>query len=441
MRILHVNTDELYGGAARAALRLHEALLQNGIDSRMLVASKKSDINSVITSTGKGSIVNRLIYKYYRIVFRKNELIKYKKTISKKWGPFSPQAVSNKRLIKSINEIKPDIVHMHWICSDFLSIEDIAKINAPVAWSLHDMWPFTGGCHYVAELGLPHSGERMQRCGGAGVMCDKYTKDCGGCDFLGSKKKKDLSFRVLQRKKRAFGTISGMAIIGLSRWMKGCAKESSVFKDKNVVCLPNPINASVFKPFDKMQARLLWNLPTDKKLILFGAIEATSTLYKGYDLLIDALNKLSAKNVDFAVFGSSKPANVPELPNKIHYLGHLGDTISLVSLYNACDVIVVPSKRENLSNTIMESLSCGKPVVCFNIGGNSDMVGHKSNGYLVQPFDTSDLAKGIDWVLDYENYDELSKNAREKVVAEFDYAVVAKKYVNLYEEIAKQTSV
>lgn len=420
MKILIINTSDIFGGAARAAFRLHEALLQNNVGSQMLVSDKKSDLNSVIKLVPKRNLIENIRYKAYKKM-QKSALRKYKKKITKNWGPFSPQIIPNKELVKFINEISPDIVHLHWICSNFLSIEDIAKIKAPIVWSLHDMWVFTGGCHLVA---------------GDKVMCDKYTQNCGSCDFLGTKKMNDLSFKVLQRKKKAFSKIKTMTTIGLSKWMQHCAKNSSVFAEKRVINLPNPINTNVFSPFDAKLSRKLFCLPENKKLVLFGAISATSTPYKGYDLLMEALNKINTENTEFVVFGSSEPKNPPKLPCKVHYLGLLHDDASLALLYNACDVIIVPSRRENLSNVIMEALSCGTPVVCFDIGGNSDMVEHKINGYLAKPFDTSNLAKGIDWVLNSENYDELCKNAREKVVREFDYSVVAKRYIELYQEIS-----
>jgi glycosyltransferase involved in cell wall biosynthesis len=416
MKILTISTYDIFGGAARAAFRLHEALLQNNIDSQMLVADKRSDSNTITALSDKKKIWRRLC----KDVFNKTLLNKYKKTMIKNCGPFAAAIVSNKKLVKTINEIAPDIVHLHWIGSDFLSIADIAEIRAPIVWSLHDNWAFTGGCHLVA---------------GTNTLCDKYTQNCGTCGFLGSKKTKDLSFSVLKRKKKVFSQISKMTIIGVSKWMAGCAKKSAVFSDKNVACLPNPLNTNIFKPIDKAQSRMLWNLPKNKKLILFGAIEATSTPYKGYDLLIGALNKISSENVECVVFGSSEPKTRPEIPQKIRYVGHLNDAESLVTLYSACDLMVVSSLREAFGQTASESLSCGTPVVAFGHSGLLDIVDHQKNGYLAQPFDTSDLAKGIDWILNNDNYDELCKNAREKVVREFDYDVVAKKYINLYEKV------
>jgi len=420
MKILIINAYDISGGAARATFRLHEALIQNGIDTQMLVADKKSDIDSVITQYH--SKLDRLLRKFC-IFLDQLSVKKYKQMKNSQWGSFSPASIKNGKLIKMINSINPDIVHLCWICAGMIAIEDLAKINAPIVWRLPDMWAFTGGCHYVAETN--------------NVICDKYTVKCQKCEILGSNKIKDLSFKVLKRKKKTFAKIDKMTIIGVSRWLTDCAKKSAVFSDKKVVCLPNPINTNVFKPANKLQSRLLWNLPRDKKLILFGAVSATSTLYKGYDLLIEALNKISFENVEFVVFGSSEPKKQPKLPYKIRYLGHLNDDVSLVSLYSACDVMVVPSKREAFGQTASESLACGTPVVAFEVGGLPDIIDHKINGYLAQPFDTLDLAQGIDWVLNNENYDELSKSAREKVVREFDYSVVAKKYINLYEEVLR----
>jgi len=176
-------------------------------------------------------------------------------------------------------------------------------------------------------------------------------------------------------------------------------------------------------------------LSKDKKLVLFGAVSATSDPRKGFKELSEALRKLKLRDIELVVFGSSKPKDAPDFGFNTHYLGHLHDDVSLVTLYNAVDVTVVPSLQENLSNTIMESLSCGTPVVAFNIGGNSDMIEHKINGYLAKPYDTDDLAKGIEWILSSPNYNELCENARNKVLREFDSKVVVKKYIELYDKI------
>ena len=410
MKVLIVNTSDIQGGAARAAYRLHKALLNEGIDSQMLVQKKSSDDYTVIGPISK-------IEKTFSFLRPQLDQLPVKFYKNRTKTLFSPSWIGNKKIIQKINEIDPDIVHLHWICGGMIKIEDLLKIKKPIVWSLHDNWAFTGGCHIKWD-------------------CEKYKNECGACPRLGSNKIKDLSKWVWDRKYKTFNKINNLTIIGLSKWVTECSKNSTLLKDKKHITLPNPIDTTVFKPFDKDKARELWNLPKNKKLILFGAMSATSDVNKGFKQLIEVLQKLNKTNeIEFVVFGSSKPKNAPEFGFKAHYVGKLEDDVSLVTLYNAVDVMVVPSLQENLSNTIMESLSCATPVVAFNIGGNSDMIEHQINGYLAKPFDTTDLKNGIEWVLNADNYDELCQNAREKVVKEFDSRVVAQKYIKLYEEV------
>ncbi len=413
MKILIINTSDIYGGAARAAYRLHRGLLQAGVDSQMLVQQKRSDDFTVLADSGKVKRVLNLLrptLDSLPIKFYKNRT---KTLFSPAWIPFS-------NIVNKINEINPDIVHLHWICGGMIKIEELSKIKAPIVWSLHDNWVFTGGCHIKWE-------------------CEKYKSHCGECPRLGSTKEADLSRKIWQRKEKSYQKINNLTIIGLSRWILKASQESSLLKDRRHIQLPNPIDTEIFKPFDKKSARELWNLPYDKKLVLFGAMSATTDINKGFKELSQALQKLEKNSdIEFVVFGSSRSKNAPDFGFKTHYLGALHDDVSLVTLYSAVDVMVVPSLQENLSNAIMESLSCATPVVAFDIGGNSDMIEHKQNGYLALAFDTGDLADGIEWILYHDSYETVCQNAREKVVNEFDSSVVAKKYIELYEEILKK---
>lgn len=416
MKILIVNTSDIDGGAARAAYRLHQALLKNDVDSKMLVQSKKSDDYTVISTanskTQKALNLLRPSIDQLPLKFYKNRT----KTL------FSPAWFGWNNIVDKINEINPDIVHLHWICGGMLSVEDIAKIKAPIVWSLHDMWAFTGGCHYDEE------------CGG-------YKKECEKCKVLGSDKANDLSRKVFRRKQKTFTQKKDMTIIGLSNWLNECSKNSTLLKNKKHINLPNPIDTDTFKPFDKKKARELWSLPQDKRLILFGAINPTGDPRKGFKELSEAIfNMDKNEDIELVIFGSSKPQNAPNFKFKTHYVGQLHDYISLVTLFSAVDVMVIPSLQENLSNAIMESLSCATPVVAFDIGGNSDMIEQKMNGYLAKPFEVQDLKNGIEWVLNLneQEYSEICKNAREKVLKEFDSRIVAQKYVELYKEIVNE---
>ncbi len=410
MKILIVNASDNQGGAARAAYRLHKSLLDQGIDSQMLVQSKSSDDYTIIgptTKLQKGIGKIRPTLDSIPVLFYRHRT---KTLFSPSWLPF-------RGIVDKINKINPDIVHLHWICGGMLRIEDIPKIKAPIVWSLHDNWAFTGGCHIMWS-------------------CEKYKQSCGACPVLGSQKTFDLSRSVFNRKKRAFSKKKDIVIVGLSKWLYDCSKNSILLRHKKHVNIPNPIDTNVFKPLDKNHSRSLWNLPQNKKLILFGAMSATSDINKGFKELKDALHRLDKKdNIELVVFGSSKPQNAPDFGFKTHYFGHLYDDVSLVTLYSAVDVMVVPSLQENLSNAVMESLACATPVVAFDVGGNGDMIVHKENGYLSKPFEAANLKNGIEWILTAPNYHKLSQNAREKVVREFDSEIISKKYIDLYREI------
>jgi len=412
MKILIVNTSDSGGGAARAAYRLHQSLLVQEIDSQMLVQNKKSDDFTVLSETSKikkGLNLLRFTLDVFPVRFYKNRT---KTLFSPAWLPFSGT-------VDKINALNPDIVHLHWINGGMMKIEDLAKIKAPIIWSLHDNWAFTGGCHIMWE-------------------CDKYKDDCGACPRLGSDKENDLSRKIFNRKQKVFSKMDNLIIVGLSKWLNECAKNSTLLKDKKHINLPNPIDTNIFKPLDGEKARELWNLPQDKKLILFGANSATSDINKGFIELSQALHRLSNKNIEFVVFGSSKPKESQNFGFKTYYVGHLHDDMSLVSLYSAVDIMVVPSRQEAFGQTASESMSCATPVVAFGATGLLDIVDHKKNGYLAKPFESQDLADGIEWVLNNKNYDELCQNAREKVLKEFDSVVVAKKYIELYKDILNE---
>lgn len=409
MKTLLINSSDVRGGAARASYRLHQGLEQVGINSTMLVQDKRSTDISVVGPKligWKGVGVNYI----FRYVIDKLPLLLYPKHKTIVW---SPQWLPNK-VHKKINRLNPDIVHFHWICDGFVPIQEVAKIKQPLIWTLHDMWPFTGGCHYNGT-------------------CDRYMYECGKCPQLGSGKEKDLSHWVWSRKKKFWADMD-ITVVTPSRWLANCARSSSLFGDKRIEVIPNGLDLQKFKPIDKSKAKDDLNLPVDKNLILFGAMNSINDKRKGFQYLKSAINVLS-EDLDFEaiVFGNS--GNDSQLNIPINYMGNFPDNM-LTKLYSAADVFVAPSVQDNLPNTIMESLACGTPSVAFNIGGMSDMIVHKENGYLAKPFNTDDLARGIEWVVKQDQRQKvLCENSRKYVEKNFELKYIAKKYTDLYYQI------
>ncbi|WP_305402625.1 glycosyltransferase [Photobacterium leiognathi] len=222
-------------------------------------------------------------------------------------------------------------------------------------------------------------------------------------------------------------------IVTPSNWLSQCARESVLFKGWDVHTIPNALDTDVFRPVDKKLARDLLNLSIDKKLIGFGAMGGGTDSNKGFDLLEDALKELSVnENYQCIVFGQSTPEKISNLGLPVKFIGHLNDDVTLTLFYNAIDVMVVPSRQENLPQTATEAQACGTPVVAFNTTGLVDAVDHKTTGYLANPFDTNDLAYGIRWCIN--NKLDLGNNARNKAISEWSYNIISEKYNLLYKK-------
>lgn len=414
MNTLVLSTSDIEGGAARAAYRLHQSLRMIGVNSRMLVRSKFSVDRAAIahkTTLAKlGSSLDTLPLKLYPNNAR---------------AMFSPQWFPD-AIAPKVAQLAPDLISLHWICNGYLQLETIAKFNKPLVWTLHDMWAFTGGCHYSQQ-------------------CDRYTASCGTCPQLKSNKQRDLSQWVWQRKQKAWKNLN-LTLVSPSNWLAQCAKDSSLFKDVRVEVIPHGLDIEKYKPIDRNVARRLLNIPQDKQIVLFGAAGvATDDPRKGFYLLQSALQKLSQSkwqdNIELVVFGATEPEKPLDLGFKTHYLGRLHDDISLALVYSTADVMIVPSIQEAFGQTASESLACGIPVVAFDATGLKDIVEHQQNGYLAKPFEPEDLAQGIAYVLeDKERHQKLCDRAREKAEKEFTLELQAWRYLSLFNEIVEARS-
>lgn len=436
MKVLFVNTNDSSGGAARAAMRIMRGVQQSGVEAQMFVKHKNSHAEDVVP-------LSQFVLK--NILYRIGDWIAWKvknKWQHHKWRPYKRTKqdvflsdLRSTRINGALQKLDYDIIHLHWLNLRFLDVRELAKVHKPIVWTLHDSWAFCGVCHYFID-------------------CEKYQTHCGACPMLGSIKEKDLAYEIFDKKQEVYKDLD-FYIVTPSRWLGECAKKSALLGRFPVHVIPNCIDTELFRPLSKDEiiaiaereenavVRRVFREATQKKglakpLILYGAMNAATDRRKGFTSLLSALQILDAQGfkAHLVVFG----ANAQELPMQfehieVTFVGYIRDSHVLVSLYSAADVMVVPSLTENLSNAIMESLSCGTPVVGFDIGGNGDMIDHKQNGYLAKEKDSEDMAKGIEWCIAHNTDGTLSKNARTKVMENYTIDIVSKQYKELYESI------
>lgn len=412
MKIVHLSTSDLAGGAAIACKRIVDAQALNGIDAKLLVQKKISFDPKVISTTTKS--LSKLYYQS-RMVLDEGFIRFF---TNKDRGRFSyPKIgldISKYQIIKDAN-----VINLQWINGGFISlkaIERIGKHGKPIVWILHDMWSFTGGCHYVGD-------------------CNKYLSECKNCPALKFRSNHDLSNRIFKRKESIFNKLN-LTFVTTSNWLASEVARSYLFSNKNIFVIPTPIDSSLFKPVNKNSVRKNLKLPLDKKIILFGAMNLKDKR-KGFYYLIEALNFIKNKSlnseIEIAVFGKIDKNILNKIPFKVNQLGSVKNDDQIVSVYNSADVFVAPSLEDNLPNTIMESMACGTPVVAFDTGGIPDMVDNELNGLLTKLRSAEALAEGMLKILLNEDYrQKMSEAARAKVLQYFNPQNIAAKYRELY---------
>ena len=415
--VSQISTDILYvstsvgsvGGAFNAGYRIHLGLREIGLNSKMLV------LNSGL------SIDENQSNEIYISSREKNELCGYDSDMQPLYAypnysisthGFSP-AVVGVDLNRDIEKFDPKIVILHGINGGFATIENIAKIQRKVIWRLPDCWAITGGCYYYGN-------------------CKRYLTGCGKCPKLGSIDDNDLSHEIWKRKEESWKKID-MTVVVPTLWMKQVVENSTLLKDKNVYLIPNGLDLDLYYPIDKQTARKALRIPFDKKVILFGAINAFDPR-KGFTYLLKALRLLSEKYRNeyyLIVFGANNTELGLKIPTK--FLGYIRDQYILQLAYSAADIMIVSSLEEAFGQTVTEAMACGTPVIAFLETGPESIIKHKKTGYLARYADERDLAEGIKWVLSSRSIiDELSNNARNCMEQKYDIKIIAKQYEELF---------
>lgn len=420
--VLHVSTADGGGGADRAAYRIHAALRDatetTTVSSRMLVARRTRDDSTVL------HLESGWIHRAGMNTLRRGLDLEGRLRRARPRG-FRSAARLRTGAPSRIDRLAPDVIVLHWLGSRMLSIRQIGHLRLPVVHVLHDAWLFLGAEHYPS--GLQNS-----------RFADGYPRRSTNGLRLGL----DMDATVFRRKRAALQR--RRHVVAPSRWMAELAHESALLRGWPISVVPYPIDVNWWGGMTREEARRTLGLPNDARIVLFGAIGGAKDARKGADLLFAALARLEA-GLDGSPLGAPIRAIVfgggPRQPDlrriSVTAAGFLDDS-GLRTYLSAADVVVVPSRIDNLPQVAMEAISCGTPVVGFRVGGLPDIVEDEVTGRLVEPFDVEQLATAIRWAVeDRARREELSRRARFSA-DRWAPRVVAEGYVRVFREAVAQ---
>ena len=416
--VVHLSSSDRIGGAARAMYSIHEALAEQGWTSLALVDRKITSDKSVLTHrtpTGRAlGLASRYVdQQLLRLVAsRAREDI----TLNLLGSPVS----------RIPADLDPSIIHLHWVGDSFISPRGIARLPDPTVWTLWDMWPFTGGCHYSWG-------------------CERHAETCGRCPVLQSAHPVDVTRLGNLRKHQAWRTKT-FHVVAVSEWLADQARRSRLFAESEIEIILPGVDTSRFRPHDRDVARMILGVPRDRPIVGFVAINlASSRKGSGHlsealailrrDLPADALPPALVRVG--AVPRQDRPA---EGTLETIDLGSLSDDLSLALAYSACDVIAVPSVQEAFGRVAIEALACGTPVVAFRGTGVADAVNHGRTGYLAEFGSAVDLARGLRMFLEDRENELIRTVTREAAVERFSTTEQASRYATLYERLLDETS-
>jgi glycosyltransferase involved in cell wall biosynthesis len=403
VKVVHLSTTDS-GGAAGAARRLHQALRAEGVESRLLVAVRRSDDPAA-------ELPGRLRDRLWAPAWQRINGLALRLAAGAPSPLFSPGLATHGGLDRHPAVQAADVVCLYWVAG-MLSPRAIAALPRPIVWRLSDEWPYTGGCHYAGD-------------------CAGFRAECGRCPVLGSGRRHDLAWHGQQRRLAAFAG-RRITVVAPSRWIAARAKASRALGHARVVHVATGVDTAVFAPSSRAAARQRLGLPAAGPIVAFGAAGGIGDPRKGFDLLRAAIATLGGQAPLLLLFGTDR---VPDGVDA-RTVGALSAPAALAGLFVAADAVAVPSRADNLPQVALEALACGTPVVGFDVGGLADAVRHGVTGWLARPFDVADLAAGLRWATGAGA--AVRAAARAHAVAAFDLRTQARHYLDVLREAAAE---
>ena len=397
MKLLNVSYSDLFGGAAKSSFRIHKCINnfnKTNIESKMIVIKKLSKDKKVFKISGKLNAFMFKIKNYIGMMFGKFDNSENPKSYN----------FFNSPVLNYINNSECDVVNLHWINAETLSIDDVNKIKKPFVITMHDMWWICSTENY-----LP--------------LNDKK--------WITGYKNSNFISKYFWNKKRK---LKPKGIICPSSWLLKCVKKSYLMKNKKTIHIPYPVNRKIFYPQKVNQLSKLNIFKNKKVKIFFSVFGDPKDHRKGIDLLIKSLEQLDPNSFELIV--ASNNFLKDNLKFKTISLSQINNEKILSKIYNLCDFVVLPSRLDNLPNVGLEAQSCAKPIIAFDVGGISDIVDDKKNGYLIKPYNTKEFSKKIEKLIkDKKIRLKFSKNANLKAKKYWSENIIQKKYSNFFNNL------
>jgi glycosyltransferase involved in cell wall biosynthesis len=393
MKLLLVNSFTR-GGAARSCVRLHRGLRAGGQESNLLTLwGDPLERACHALRTGGGPLPVRVWHRL-REDFQRRRHQRLLTGLPPGYEGFSfPESVHD--VTRHPLHHRADLINLHWVTGMLDWRTFFRRTSQPVVWTLHDMYPFSGG--YPFREGFP---------------VEEY---------------RGLIRQNLDRQRSALRG-SSLTVVAPSRWLLGQSRASELFGRFRHELIPYGVDTAVFRPHPMEFARDVLGLPRGGRVILFVA-DAVDNRRKGFSILMESLGVAAPTGVTCAVVGKGSPAGVTVA---LAPLGRIGDDRLLALAYAAADLFVLPSVEDNLPNTAIESICCGTPVVGFDVGGVPDIVTDGLNGFLCRSVEPGELARTLERALGHR-FDR--EAIRRDAVDRFGQELQAGRYLDLFRDI------
>jgi glycosyltransferase involved in cell wall biosynthesis len=400
LKIIFISYCDSGGGAAKAFYNLCLSC-KNDSRNNFLVIEKRSK-NKKIYLFKKGffgKVLRRFRYLIAQVILLNQNLY-----------------VMSLNIIKSglsdfVNQSNFDIVNFHWINCETISISEIRKINKPIVWTFHDMWPISGIYHYDLDKKYFNSNTKS-------FVKRKYF------NFLDN---------FIKKKKLAIFKEKKINIISPSKWRLNKAKKSNLIYN-NAQVIPNPINTNLYNRSKNIKKiKEYYEIPSESNILLYSSL-LLSDKRKGFEIINKIVDYKEYQKYIFIFLGISKKINKNEFNRNVKFINETNNEKKIIDLYSISDVLLFPSIIDNMPNTILEGMSCGLPCVAFNCYGMKEIINHKKNGYLAKPYSVKDFKKGIDYIfLNKKKF--LREDIRRQIVNNYSFEVIRKKYRNFFKRI------